>query len=105
MKCPYKYKRDCLYVDTSGMTKTKYCSDCEWGKKGIKETGAVPLFEQLLNTLNKIGLSSKEHDKLRILTTFQHWLGTNYNNLPTDSGNMTKRARKYLKENPNALDL
>lgn len=46
-----------------------------------------------------------KHDKLRVFTAFQHWLGTNYTNLPTDSGNMTKRARRYLKENPQALDL
>lgn len=40
-------------------------------------------------------------DKLRNLTSFQHWLGSNYNNLPTDSGNMTKRAIEYLKEKDN----
>lgn len=36
-------------------------------------------------------------DKIRLLTGFQHWLGTSYNNLPTDSTEMTKRARLYLK--------
>lgn len=46
-----------------------------------------------------------KHDKLRVFTAFQHWLGTNYNNLPTDSGNMTERARLYLNEHPQALDL
>jgi hypothetical protein len=46
-----------------------------------------------------------KHDKLRVFTAFQHWLGTHYTNLPTDSGNMTERARRYLKENPQALDL
>jgi hypothetical protein len=46
-----------------------------------------------------------KHDKLRVFTAFQHWLGTHYTNLPTDSGNMTERATRYLKENPKALDL
>lgn len=44
-------------------------------------------------------------DKLRLLCLFQHWLGSNYNNLPTDSGNMTKRSRKFLKENEQAFSL
>lgn len=39
-----------------------------------------------------------EHDELRAYTKFQHWLATNYNNLPTTSGEMTKRAIKYLQE-------
>ena len=38
-----------------------------------------------------------DHDKLRALCDFQHWLGSNYNDLPTDSGEMTKRARLYEK--------
>jgi hypothetical protein len=46
-----------------------------------------------------------KHDKLRVFTEFQHWLGGRYINLPTDSGNMTERARQYLKANPQALDL
>lgn len=37
----------------------------------------------------------EDHEALRKLTAFQHWLGTNYTDLPTDSGEMTKRARKY----------
>jgi len=40
------------------------------------------------------------HDRLRVLTVFQHWLGTEYNNLPTDSGNMTERAIRFSKEYP-----
>ena len=36
------------------------------------------------------------HEKLSELTTFQHWLGSNYNDLPTDSKSMIERARKYL---------
>jgi len=39
----------------------------------------------------------KELEKLRELTAFQYWLGTNYNTLPTDSGEMTKRANLYNK--------
>ena len=35
------------------------------------------------------------HEQLRRLCAFQHWLGTNYTTLPTDSGEMTKRARLY----------
>lgn len=35
-------------------------------------------------------------ENMRFLTGFQHWLGTNYKTLPTDSGEMTKRARLYL---------
>ena len=35
------------------------------------------------------------HEELRKLTAFQHWLGTNYKTLPTDSGEMTKRAILY----------
>jgi hypothetical protein len=46
-----------------------------------------------------------KHDKLRLLCHFQHWLGTHYNNLPTDSGNMTERSRKFLKENEQAFSL
>lgn len=46
-----------------------------------------------------------KHDKSRVFTAFQHWLGTHYTNFTTDSGNMTERARRYLKENPKALDL
>ena len=46
----------------------------------------------------------EQDDKLRILTTFQHWLGTNYSNLPTDSGNMTERARKFLDENQDIFE-
>jgi hypothetical protein len=38
------------------------------------------------------------HDELRTYTKFQHWLATNYNDLPTTSGEMTERAIKYLKE-------
>jgi NRPS condensation-like uncharacterized protein len=44
-------------------------------------------------------------DKLRLLCHFQHWLGTHYNNLPTDSGNMTERSRKFLKDNEQAFSL
>jgi hypothetical protein len=39
-----------------------------------------------------------KHDELRTYTKFQHWLATNYNDLPTTSGEMTERAIKYLKE-------
>jgi len=35
-------------------------------------------------------------ETMQSLTGFQHWLGTNYKTLPTDSGEMTKRARLYL---------
>lgn len=40
----------------------------------------------------------KKHDELRTYTKFQYWLATNYNNLPTTSGEMTERAIKYLQE-------
>ncbi|MBN2776823.1 MAG: hypothetical protein JXR36_04230 [Bacteroidales bacterium] len=50
-------------------------------------------------------VDANKHDKLRVFTAFQHWLATNYANLPADSGNMTRRAIRYLKENPTALDL
>jgi hypothetical protein len=46
-----------------------------------------------------------KHDKLRLLCHFQHWLGSNYDNLPCDSGNMTKRSRKFLKDNEQAFSL
>jgi len=39
----------------------------------------------------------KEIKKLRELTAFQYWLGSNYNTLPTDSAEMTKRANLYNK--------
>lgn len=35
-------------------------------------------------------------DDIRKLTAFQHWLGTNFVGLPTDSGTMTQRAIAYL---------
>lgn len=41
-----------------------------------------------------------EHDIYRMLTGFQHWLGSNFCSLPVDSGTMTNRAREYMKENP-----
>jgi hypothetical protein len=44
------------------------------------------------------------HDKMRMFTLFQHWLGSNYNNLPTDSMNMTERAHRFLKENPDLFE-
>lgn len=40
------------------------------------------------------------HDKARVLTTFQHWLGANYDTLSCSSVEMTERALKYLNENP-----
>lgn len=40
-------------------------------------------------------MKTEEHEELRKLTAFQHWLGANYNTLPTDSGEMTKRAILY----------
>jgi hypothetical protein len=45
--------------------------------------------------------------KLRLLCHFQHFLGSNYNNLPTDSGTMTERARMFLepaKEEPELFE-
>jgi hypothetical protein len=46
-----------------------------------------------------------KHDKLRLLCHFQHWLGTHYDNLPTDSGSMTERSQKFIKENEQAFSL
>ena len=40
------------------------------------------------------------HELMRILTAFQWWLGTEYTTLPTDSGQMTQRARRYFTEYP-----
>ena len=34
-------------------------------------------------------------EKLKELTAFQHWLGSNYKTLPTDSLKLTRRARLY----------
>lgn len=46
---------------------------------------------------------ARKHSKHRFLTSFQYWLGTEYNTLPTDSGQMTERARRYLVEYPEAF--
>jgi len=40
-------------------------------------------------------MNPEQHEELRKITAFQLWLGTNYTTLPTDSGEMTKRARLY----------
>ena len=37
-----------------------------------------------------------KHKTLRKLCNFQYWLGSNYNTLPTNSVEMTKRAIKYI---------
>lgn len=39
------------------------------------------------------------HDEIRHLTSFQHFLATNYTDLPSDSDSMTKRAVEYLDAN------
>lgn len=46
----------------------------------------------------------KKSDQYRLLTHFQHWLGTKFSDLPTCSEEMTKRAIKYLSQFPNAFD-
>ena len=38
-----------------------------------------------------------KHEKLRELTAFQYWLGSNYTTLPTGSVDMTDRAIEYVK--------
>lgn len=40
-------------------------------------------------------MTQEQHEELRELTAFQHWLGTNYTTLATDSEEMTKRAILY----------
>ena len=45
MKCPYQIKMDCHYVNTSGMTKEKECSNCEFYDNGIRPTGAIIHFK------------------------------------------------------------
>lgn len=40
-----------------------------------------------------------KHEKRRLFCRFQYWLSTNYNTLPTNSIEMTKRSVKFLKEN------
>ena len=48
---------------------------------------------------------TKDDKLMRLLCQFQYWIGTHYNNLPTDSGNMTERSRRFLKENEQAFSL
>lgn len=38
-----------------------------------------------------------KHEKLRELTAFQYWLGSNYTTLPTGSVDMTDRAIEYVR--------
>lgn len=38
MKCPYN-DNECRYVDTSDMTVSKACEECECYDKGIRATG------------------------------------------------------------------
>tara|TARA_R110000782_G_C14548936_1_gene384731 strand:- start:137 stop:289 length:153 start_codon:yes stop_codon:yes gene_type:complete len=45
-----------------------------------------------------------KHEKNRVLCSFQLWLAENYNTLPTHSGALTQRSRKFIKEKPKAFD-
>jgi hypothetical protein len=47
MKCPYESNIECSYLETSGMSMTKECSDCERyiKAKGVQETGAMPVLD------------------------------------------------------------
>jgi hypothetical protein len=51
---------------------------------------------QSKNNFTLVNINMK-HEKLQELTGFQYWLATNYKTLPSDSGEMTKRARDYFK--------
>jgi len=53
MKCPYKYKCDCKYIDTAGMTKLKECVDCELYDNHTLETGSMPVLEWFLNLFKR----------------------------------------------------
>ena len=35
---------DCKNVDTSGMSLTIECKDCDWYNNGVRPTGAIRLF-------------------------------------------------------------
>jgi hypothetical protein len=49
MKCPFKYRKDCKEVDTSGMTKLKTCDVCDWFNNGVRESGGVIIADLFKN--------------------------------------------------------
>ena len=51
---------------------------------------------QIKSNFTLVNINMK-HKKLQELTSFQYWLATNHKTLPSDSGEMTQRARDYLK--------
>ena len=53
MKCPYK-NIECIYVDTSGMSKTTECENCEHYNKGIRETGATPVLAWIIERIRSL---------------------------------------------------
>jgi len=53
MRCSYKHKADCKYIDTAGMTKTRECIDCDWYNNGTVESRGTPILEYLLNIFKK----------------------------------------------------
>ena len=67
-----------------------------------KESNIIEHPKWIIELYKKIEVLEKnqldlELENMRILCGFQHWLGSHYDNLPTDSTEMTKRAILYKK--------
>ena len=71
--------------------------DIELAESGADREMCFNREQEYLTRYNSY-LYKTEVANLRTFTAFQHWLGANYNSLPTDSTEMTKRARKYYDE-------
>ena len=54
LQCPYKYMA-CDKLDTSTMTLTVSCMDCEHYKeeKGVRLTGSTPILSWIINLFKK----------------------------------------------------
>jgi len=59
MKCPYNYRIDCQFIDTSGMTKVRECEECPHfiGEDGIRATGSTPILSKLIDKLQSTEIS------------------------------------------------
>ena len=53
MKCPYN-DFNCNLINTSGMSKTTECYECEHYNLGVRATGATPILAKVIDSIHKI---------------------------------------------------
>lgn len=53
MECPYKYRKDCKEVDSSGMTKLVRCNNCDWFGNGVRESRGNEILGWLISKFKK----------------------------------------------------